>query len=60
MRDKLVSAITWAAIICFAIAAAEGVAAARYIAAVLAVLWLVFVAAPWTLSEMPSPRRRRQ
>ena len=58
MRDKVISAITLAAIVILAIADTEGVAGRR-IVAVLAVLWLVFVAAPWILSELPPPWRRR-
>jgi hypothetical protein len=60
MREKAVSAITWAAIIGLGTADAEGVSSARYLVALLVVLWLVLVAVPWIFSELPPPWRRRQ
>jgi hypothetical protein len=60
MRGTVVSAITWAAIIGLGIADAEGFQPARYIAAVLGLVWLACVAVPWIVSELPPPWRRRQ
>jgi hypothetical protein len=58
MRDKVVSAVTWAVIIGLGIADAEGLGWARAIAGVLFLIWLCCVALPWLWSELPRPRRR--
>jgi hypothetical protein len=60
VREKVLSAITWSAIIGLAIADAEGVAGARYVVAALVVLWLASVATPWIVRELPPPWRRRR
>jgi hypothetical protein len=58
MRDKVVSAITWTAIVGLGIADAEGFQPARYIAGALGLVWLVCIAVPWLWSERPPPWRR--
>jgi hypothetical protein len=48
MRGKAVSAVTWIAIIGLGIADADGWKPARILAFIGLLLWLVFVAIPWT------------
>jgi hypothetical protein len=58
MRDKVVSAITWTAIIGLGIADADGFRPAKYIVGVLTLIWLACVAVPWLWSERPPPWRK--
>ena len=55
MRDRVVSAITWAAIAGLTYANAEGFGPARFIVGILVLVWLVGVAVPWLWRERPSP-----
>jgi hypothetical protein len=59
MRDKVVSTVTWVAIIGLGIGDAEGFGPARIIAGVLFVIWFACVAVPWLVAEAKCATRSR-